>query len=911
MLTNIVLKNELWNAKKQKKMQIETREKKIKMINNTREKEAILYSKVINIKDKRIKGLKVQFKGEVENAGGYLLINESLSIPINSEVSVPLAPPVELHIRMFVNAESSIEFEEINMICTANEKEEENFINKVDQESSVLVIVPNYPSYENLYYSAFAHSRNKEYIKNAIKIQVVSVSETNWYQTIYIQDGIPVYRCDYNYLKKILSKHQYKVIIVHFVDERLYPIFDGYVHDDEELIFIVHGPETTFRYLVNVARPYFTPEIKYPVQSPIYDIKEQYVKKYAQKQNVHWIFISEWLKNFSQKEMNIEFKNCSIINNVINEEIFPYKKKTEKQRCNILVIRKFDNFSYHAIDQMVLTIMELSKRPFFQQLEFEIYGDGNYYDELIRPLLQFKNVHLHRTFIPNNQIYKIHEKSGIMLIPSRHDSQGVSMCEAASSGVIPVGTDVAAIPYFINNEKYHILAESEKEEQLADIIERLYKNPKEFLEISEGLSKEIREKCCKKNTVDKEISIIKEKMQSKTESLFEKICKQKRSNKPTLTIAIPAYNVEAYLDKCLYSILNHRNASKTEVLIINDGSKDNTLKIAKKYEKKCNGIVRVIDKQNGGHGSTINVAIKEAKGKYIRIIDSDDWVDSENLSKLVDIMETAKADIILTKGSYEYVEQPKLVNIISYDNIQEGKIYRFDDLIYKGYGFNTYGPLLTTGNYRTETLRKANFKISEKKPYVDMEFNAFSLQCVETLQYFNLDIYRYLIGREGQTVSSAYWKKKYKDHIYVIFNIIKTVYKNDEFSESKKQYIFNNLLAPMVDSQIYMFDALCLWKDIDKFLDKLKQYPEIYEVSIKFIEEKQGNCQLILRDYKKKLGIFKMNKPIIIPGFYENIYDVNIMSMRYQLKNIKYSIIKIMKIILPNKFVDSLKKIKR
>ena len=78
-----------------------------------------------------------------------------------------------------------------------------------------------------------------------------------------------------------------------------------------------------------------------------------------------------------------------------------------------------------------------------------------------------------------------------------------------------------------------------------------------------------------------------------------------------------------------------------------------------------------------------------------------------------------------------------------------------------------------------------------------------------------------------------------------------------------------------------------------------------------FIEEKQGNCQLILRDYKKKLGKFKMNRPIIIPGYYENINNTNIASMSYQIKNIKYSLIKIMKIILPNKFVDFVKKIKR
>jgi len=270
------------------------------------------------------------------------------------------------------------------------------------------------------------------------------------------------------------------------------------------------------------------------------------------------------------------------------------------------------------------------------------------------------------------------------------------------------------------------------------------------------------------------------------------------------------------------------------------------------------------------------------------LIDGDDWVDSENLAKLVDIMENNDSDIILTKGSYDYKEEAQLVDIIKYDNLNEGTVYNFEDLVYDSYGFKTYGPLLTTGNYKLEILKKANFKITEKKPYVDMEFNAFSIKCVNTITYYNLDIYRYLIGREGQTISSDYWKKKYKDHQYIIFNILDNVYSNNDYSINKRKYILKNIISQMVDSQIYMFDAICKQNEIDTFLEKLKNYPEAYEYSMNEIKNKNGNCWLILNCYRKFIN---KNESIIIPGYRENINDIN--------KVKKSTLKKIIKAIIP------------
>lgn len=877
MNSKLEIENKYWKLINENKGIIKCSNEKIIIDNPTSEKIEVLFSKELFLQEKNSNKIKVKFYGQYKNSGAYLVVNDCMNIPFNSTSIIDLNGTKKISLKIIVSAESLIEFKRVEIESV---KSSDTLVDKVGKSEDVLVITPDYPSLENLYYCAFVHSRNREYIKNGLKVQVASISNArNNIETTYETNDIPVFRGSYYNLKQLLSRHQYKVIITHFVDENLYPIFDGYINN-EKLIFICHGPETVFRYLRNVTRPYFTRPLDHYEQNDIFDLKEKYVKKYSNKPNVEWVFVSNWLKEFSEKELGIKFTNSRVINNIINEDLFPYSPKNEDDRKKILIIRKFDNIIQHSIDQIVLAILELSRRDFFNDLIFEVYGDGNYYDELIEPIRNFENVHLHRTFIHNDEISKIHAQNGIMLLPSRHDAHAVAMGEAASSGLVVVGSRVTSNPQFMNEKENHTLSDPENYIELADIVERLYRNPKEFLEISKRLSEDTRKNCSKGNTVMKEVSLIKECLDrvNTIETKYEK------NDNPILTIAIPAYNVEKYISKCIDSIIKARNINQIEILVINDGSTDNTKNIVEQYEKKTNGIVRLINKENGGHGSTINTAILEATGKYFRLVDGDDWVDYENLDKLIDILKTCNIDVVLTKGSYEYVDTPELVDIIKYDNLVEGQIYHFEDLTYKKYGFETYGPLLTTGNYKTELLKKMDYKISEKKPYVDMEFNSFSLQYVDTLVYYNLDIYRYLIGREGQTISRDYWKKKYKDHIYIIFNILNIVYNSDKFSNSKKNYIYYNIIAQMVDSQIFMYDAMLLWKDIDGFLNKLSKYPEAYKSSLDYIYEKNGNCKLILETYKKVLSFGSYKRPIIIPGVRETVNDLWVAPLRRNLK---------------------------
>jgi glycosyltransferase involved in cell wall biosynthesis len=553
-----------------------------------------------------------------------------------------------------------------------------------------------------------------------------------------------------------------------------------------------------------------------------------------------------------------------VIHNTINEKLFPYVEKDPELRKSILIIRKFDNVSQHAIDLCVFTIHELARRPFFGDLNISIYGDGSFFDELLNPVKQYPNVRLFRTFLPNDGIAAVHAGHGILLLPSRHDAHAVSMSEGASSGLVVVGSDVTSNGDFMNNAANRTMAEPENYMQLADIIERLYRNPAEFSEISRRMSEEIRTRCSTGETAAKEAWIIKKCIDEKHEYIVpaaKDVCKT-----PVLTLAVPAYNVEKFLDKCLFSLVNRPNVGKTEILVINDGSTDSSLEIAMEYAGRFKGMVRVIDKKNGGHGSAINAAIREARGVYLRLIDGDDWVDSAALAEQVERLESETADIVLTEGMYEYADRADLQPILNYDCLREGTLYDFDDLCWQFYGFFNYGPMLPTATYRTGRLREAQIQISEKMAYVDMEFNALTLLAYRTLRYYNLNVYRYLIGRSGQSVARETWKKKYRDHEKMLLKLVDLAVGEKRLSPRKREYLIKNLIAPVTDTHVFMLDQLCRWDELDEFMKTLKKTPYIHSECIKFINAKNGESKTILARYKFRTNLkmlpFK-NEPII------------------------------------------------
>lgn len=237
-----------------------------------------------------------------------------------------------------------------------------------------------------------------------------------------------------------------------------------------------------------------------------------------------------------------------------------------------------------------------------------------------------------------------------------------------------------------------------------------------------------------------------------------------------ITFVVPSYNSENYLHYALDSLIS--GGDEIEVLIIDDGSKDNTLKIAKQYEEKYPNIFRAIHQENTGHGGVINNGIKIATGKYFKVLDSDDWVDTNSLKEILSfIRNDDEPDLILTNYTYYQGRENRGKTIRFNRFIKERTKVTFNDV--KRFALQD-NITLHSAMYKTEIIKKANVSLPCHMSYEDNLFVYYPLPYVKKLIYFNLSLYSYLIGRVGQSMEQKNLLKRYADFIYCgekVFNL--------------------------------------------------------------------------------------------------------------------------------------------
>jgi len=444
-------------------------------------------------------------------------------------------------------------------------------------KNDTLLITPGYPSLENKYNTAFVHTRVQEYKRAGMNLDVAvinGISEIN----VYEFEGIQVFKGDYFNLREILQKKKYKKIIAHFFDDNYAKVFDSINLTETELFFYLHGADVLYRDYPKYASHYFESEIDVSWRDKEFEARDYYFKKYNGYSNVKWMFVSEFVKNRAEELLNIEFKNYEIIPCYIDTNLFEYQEKDINLRKRIFILRRFTNDCCYALDIDIRAILELSTRPCFNDLEFDIYGDGEMFEVLTQPLKNFSNVHLHREFLSHEDIKKVQDTHGIGLFASRFDTQGVSLCEAAASGCAVVTSNIPAIESYID-PKLGVTCEVENFKEYADVIEKLYNDPDYFSYVSKSQHQSIVEKFNYSNTIEKELNIFKNTENKRIEF-------KEPDAEPILTVIVPAYNVEQYLMHGVMSLLNQPYANKLEILIVNDGSHDATEKIAKELQEK-------------------------------------------------------------------------------------------------------------------------------------------------------------------------------------------------------------------------------------------------------------------------------------------------------------------------------------
>ena len=231
-----------------------------------------------------------------------------------------------------------------------------------------------------------------------------------------------------------------------------------------------------------------------------------------------------------------------------------------------------------------------------------------------------------------------------------------------------------------------------------------------------------------------------------------------------VTIVVPVYKVEAYINKCLDSlVIEPELMEKMDVLIVNDGTPDRSAEMSREYVKRYPGVFRQIDKENGGHGSVWNLGVKEAYGKYVKFLDSDDWL--ENLDVMVRKLEQTDADLILT-SCIAHCPGNELWKLVIKD-MEFDRVYdadRFDWL-----GNHSHGNYIFhhCAIYKTEMFRQYLPLFLEKQPYDDVILGVAPIIGAKTLVAWDLEVYHYLMDREGQSISLEVLRRNIKAKIKV------------------------------------------------------------------------------------------------------------------------------------------------
>jgi glycosyltransferase involved in cell wall biosynthesis len=298
-----------------------------------------------------------------------------------------------------------------------------------------------------------------------------------------------------------------------------------------------------------------------------------------------------------------------------------------------------------------------------------------------------------------------------------------------------------------------------------------------------------------------------------------------------LTISIAAYNVEKYIEKTLNSLVITDILDELEVFIIDDGGSDKTFSIAKEYENKYPETFHVIHKENGGYGTTVNWSVEHATGKYIKLLDGDDWVDASGLKALMNRLRATDADVVVSNAAIA----------------QEGKPYtemyphckKFDNQFMKLYDASDFPVVAMWGyTFKLDIVRKNYKALPSHTLYTDQIFVMRALAKAETINFVKDIVYYWRLGRDEQSNNINSIRKHYKEIIKVADIILKEYHdmiannpKNSYPYQLKRAAAYYSVSITMLCKLKHNRENLKLIKDWEKRTKV--NVPEVYEAANK------------------------------------------------------------------------------
>lgn len=315
-----------------------------------------------------------------------------------------------------------------------------------------------------------------------------------------------------------------------------------------------------------------------------------------------------------------------------------------------------------------------------------------------------------------------------------------------------------------------------------------------------------------------------------------------------LSIVVPSYNSQDYLEACLDSLV--KGGERVEVLVVDDGSTDRTGEIADAYQGRYPTIVRAIHQPNGGHGAGINQGLALATGKYFKSVDSDDTL-SGDLTAFLDTLERCDGfggvDLFLTNYRYIHTDGKgdrtiRFTNALPTDRVfgwNSVKRFRVDQIL-----------MIHTCTFRTELLRETGIQLPEHAFYEDNFYVYGNLEKVKTLYYMDCDLYRYTIGRTGQSVQESVMCRRYA-HQLKATELCFTAFHLDDIPErSKRAYLKHEMFMMLGIAVLYarMNGTTQAERDLEAMWENCRKYDE------KWAKHFQRNLGLMLMSIPGKGG---------------------------------------------------------
>ncbi|MDR1187248.1 MAG: glycosyltransferase family 4 protein [Bifidobacteriaceae bacterium] len=419
-----------------------------------------------------------------------------------------ILPPEAARVRLAVRAlgEGTARFTALRL----PDRERDEALPLKSAPSRVLVISDAYPSRDNTYSFGFVHTRIKAYQRAGFEVDVM-VPGPGKRKAWREYQGVQVLEGSQWLLAELLESGRYDSAAVHFLKPHLWETLADFQHKVALTIWI-HGSDI---------QPWWRRD------HAIHSAQDQeFYEEHTRRLMAMWrpvlgtpasrtrfvlvsqTFAEEVAEDLARLGLLLPAERTRIIHNGIDTDLFSYQPKAPDQRKRILMIRSFANRKY-GTDLAAAAIEELSHEPFFSELEFLIVGDGELWEEDMGPLRRFANIRFHRQFLTHQEIAEVQNDFGVMLQPTRWDSQGVSRDEAMSAGLVVISNAVAAVPEFLSESEGYLVAPDDPS-GIVRAIEDLYRRPETFAAKSAAAAARVRANLTLDKVARQEIALLKE-----------------------------------------------------------------------------------------------------------------------------------------------------------------------------------------------------------------------------------------------------------------------------------------------------------------------------------------------------------------------------------------------------------------